>query len=156
MDVNALNAIKPSDYPWGAGQHDSSYAPPGPCGADVPHAEPLDSFGKAAKGAAAGKGGGKTGQNGKNNAKDQPCHICLHKSHKWRECWFKDDKDPKNPGKTKANLQLQLLQAKAPAKAKAKAAISTKGPGSIRGRNVQKKKQLGKMERMPDGMVQLH
>ena len=59
---------------------------------------------------AAGKGGKANGWQGtgKNNNPSQECLICGKPGHKWKKCWFKDEKDPKNPGKTKG----EVLEAK--------------------------------------------
>ena len=109
MDISALS-IRPTDYSWytpesGAAAAATAHDPSAQWPQWSQEPEPLDSFGKAPKGGAVGKGGGKTGT-GKNNAqgKEAPCHICGRTSHKWRDCWWKDEKDPKNPGKTKGQV----------------------------------------------------
>ena len=97
MDIGALS-IKPSDYAWYV--PDAGVVPSGEPRYDWPWQsgmEGIDSFGKAAKGAATGKGAGEAGK-GKNNDPSQKCLICERPGHKWRQCWFKDEKDPKNPG----------------------------------------------------------
>ena len=156
MDVNALNAIKLSDYPWGAGQLDSSYAHAGPWGADVSPAEPLDCYGKARKEQQLAKVEESLVRTARTTPRISHVTYACARTTNGGSVGSRTTKTPRTLARPKANLQLQLLQAKAPAKANAKAASSTKGPGSIRGRNVQKEKQLEKMERMPDGMVQLH
>ena len=115
MDISEFS-IKPSDYAWyvphqgAAPSGQPSYKCPWQSGMDG-----IDSSGKAAKGAAAGKGAGKAG-NGKNNDPSQKCLICKRPGHKRRQCWFKDEKDPNHPGKTKG----QVLDAKGGGKGKGK------------------------------------
>ena len=105
MDIGALTA---NDYPWGAELQ-------------APAPEPLDSFGKAANGAAVGKGvaakGAQGNSNGENNS-ERPCLICGRKTHQFKTCWFKDEKDPKKPAQTKGDAAIALVKAKGGSKGK--------------------------------------
>ena len=94
MDCNAL---EDSPQPHKDEAHDGD----GKSGSD----EPMDSFGQYPKGGGVGKGGagkgGKRDDKGKNN-KDDTCNICSRKGHWARECWFKEEIDPKT-GKRKGD-----------------------------------------------------
>ena len=90
MDVGSFQPLTSADYSWGYLQKDEPKEP-----------EPVDSFGKAAKGAGVGKGQG--GPGGKNGMSDMKCRICERTGHKWAACWYKGEKDA-STGKSKGDL----------------------------------------------------
>ena len=71
-------------------------------GHEQPDLEPMDSFGNRPKRGGVGKGDTKGGGGGKqtSNHADKICDICNRKGHIKRDCWFKDEIDPKT-GKKK-------------------------------------------------------